>query len=364
MPRKTASGPMPISGMKLMQIIMLEPISRLPQSASGTTKSSRTTASTTRSGAASIQAILRPVEAPGTDSARISAKALAASTSVNTNFDMKRIVCMAGMMSGRGPMVAKKTTAAIATATPTASHQALPSGIALSRASASSALMRSSVLMSLSSKPFGDRGETAMQRHAHRRLADPELARRLADRMAVDRDRRHHRALRRRQPVERPVDVALTHRFRLRFREGFGDLIDLDLDTPSAPAESVDQLEAGNCVDPRQDRRILAPGVSFDVNCQQGFLHDILGVDPALYDLAPDKAANESGNPVQKVGIRPFIARDRSPEQPGELGLVLAGHRVHSPDFRASALVCYVAGEIMSKPNCRKITKVCGAATD
>ena len=63
------------------------------------------------------------------------------------------------------------------------------------------------------------------------------------------------------------------------------------------------------------------------MNGQQGFLHDILGIDPALNDLAPDKTANEGGDPVQKVGIGPFVPRDRGPEQPGEVGLVLAGHK-------------------------------------
>jgi hypothetical protein len=97
--------------------------------------------------------------------------------------------------------------------------------------------------------------------------------------------------------------------------------------------------------------------MSFHMNGQQGFLHDILGVDSALHDLASGKAPNEHGNPVQKVGVSPFISRDRGPHQPGKLGFVLAGHKSYSPDFRVSALICYVAGEIMSKPNCGQITK-------
>ena len=49
--RKTASGPMPIRGMNVMQIIMFLPTSRVPHCTSGTTKSSRTTATATSSGA-------------------------------------------------------------------------------------------------------------------------------------------------------------------------------------------------------------------------------------------------------------------------------------------------------------------------
>jgi hypothetical protein len=67
---------------------------------------------------------------------------------------------------------------------------------------------------------------------------------------------------------------------------------------------------------------------------------------------------------MQKVGVGPFISRDRGPHQPGKLGLILAAHKSSLPDLRASALICYVANEIMSKPKCRKITKVCGRATD
>ena len=71
----------------------------------------------------------------------------------------------------------------------------------------------------------------------------------------------------------------------------------------------------------------------FHMNGQQGFLHDILGVDPALNDLAPDEAANEGSYPAKKVGISLFISRDRGPEQPGELGFVLAGHKSSPPMF-------------------------------
>ncbi|ESX68237.1 hypothetical protein X759_25085 [Mesorhizobium sp. LSHC420B00] len=87
------------------------------------------------------------------------------------------------------------------------------------------------------------------------------------------------------------------------------------------------------------------------MNGQQGFLHDILGIDPALHDLAPGKATNEGGDPVQKVGIGPFVSGDCGPQQPGKLGFVLAAHKSSLPDIRVSALVCYVAGEIMSKAN-------------
>ena len=102
----------------------------------------------------------------------------------------------------------------------------------------------------------------------------------------------------------------------------------------------------------------------FHMNGQQGFLHDILGIDPALNDLAPDKAANESSRPAQKIGVSFFISGDRGLHQPGKLGLVLAGHKSSIPDIRASALICYVAGEIMSKPKYGNITKVSPPAPD
>ena len=156
----------------------------------------------------------------------------------------------------------------------------------------------------------------------------------------------------------RARDLGL-HDERLRGRS-IQKFFDIDLDAPSTPPEGIDELEAGNRIDPRQHRRILAPGMPFHMNGQQGFLHDILGIDPALYDLAPDKTADQRGNPVQKVGIGPFVSRDRGSHQPGKLGLILAAHKSYSPGFRALALICYVAGEIMSKANYGQITKVCG----
>ena len=93
------------------------------------------------------------LKAPGVDSARIRPKAVTASRIVKTNLERNRIVCAATMKSGRGPIVSRKTTAAMTMAAPAASHQAERKGIALLLASASSALMRSSVLMSLPPKP-------------------------------------------------------------------------------------------------------------------------------------------------------------------------------------------------------------------
>lgn len=131
-----------------------------------------------------------------------------------------------------------------------------------------------------------------------------------------------------------------------------------------AVEEAIRLKEAGKAeeiivvsIGPQQAQETLRTALA--MNGQQGFLHDILGIDSALHDLAPHKTANQRGNPVQKVGVSPFISRDRGPQQPGKLGLVLAAHKSSLPRFRASALICYVAGEIMSKPNYGQVTKVC-----
>ncbi|ESX68236.1 hypothetical protein X759_25080 [Mesorhizobium sp. LSHC420B00] len=150
--------------MKVRQMTMFVPIRRVPQSDAGTTRSSRITAIITSSGAAIIQLAARPVDAPGVDSARTRAKALTARAIVKTNLDRNRIVCMANAMSGRGPIVSQKTAAAITMAAPVASNQAAPSGSALLRTSASSALIRSSVLMLFPPRPepFGNGGKPAV----------------------------------------------------------------------------------------------------------------------------------------------------------------------------------------------------------
>ena len=79
-------------------------------------------------------------------------------------------------------------------------------------------------------------------------------------------------------------------------RRRLGDLVDIDFDAPAAPPPRVDQLVAGDRIEPRRHRRIGPPGVAFHVNGQQRFLHDVLRIDAAL----PGRGAGQSRAPGRR----------------------------------------------------------------
>ena len=94
--------------------------------------------------------------------------------------------------------------------------------------------------------------------------------------------RRNDRLLARRQRRQRPVDLAVAGAVLGLGRRRVEIAVGRHLDAAADPPERVDQLEAGDGIEPRADRRVGAPGVPLQVNRQQGFLHDILRIETAM----------------------------------------------------------------------------------
>ena len=196
----------------------------------------------------------------------------------------------------------------------------------------------------------GDRRQAAMQRDPDRRLAHAEARRRLADRAALDGNRRDHRALAGRQHRQRLADLALARPVRLRGGgKRLGDLVDVDVDAPAAPPPRVDQLVAGDRIEPRRHRRIGLPGVAFHVNGQQRFLHDVLRIDAALPGAAPGKAAHQDRGALQEGRVGAVVAGKCRPQQPRKFGFVHAGQLASPLGISPETRLCYVAAQILSK---------------
>ncbi len=144
---------------------------------------------------------------------------------------------------------------------------------------------------------------------------------------AFHRDRRDDGALAGSERFKRAPDLALA---RSLFRLGSGRVegfVQLDLQAAADLAEGVDQLEPRDGVEPWLDRQIALPGVAFQVDGKQRFLHDVLWIDAALSGSAPREAANKGGRPAKKFRIGSFVALESGFQQPRELGFLLATHQ-------------------------------------
>src|ERR671919_6177 len=210
-------------------------------------------------GAAARYGIALRQVSPGRDSARARPNALTASVIVTTNLKRKRGVSAAAAISGLGPSSEKKTAAEGATARPAAPHHTDESVAAGGRVSAAKALMSSFVSILVPPEPLGDRRQAPMEGYPHRRLGHAEALGRLADRQAIDRNRRNDGALAGRKRLQGATDLPVADGFRFGLSEGLRDLADLDLHPAPAMAKGVDQLVACNRVQPRRDRRSVPP---------------------------------------------------------------------------------------------------------
>ncbi len=68
----------------------------------------------------------------------------------------------------------------------------------------------------------------------------------------------------------------------LRRGQGFNDVLNRHHDTPAAPTQIVDQLVPCDGPQPREDGASGIPTRSLQVNGQQSFLHNILGIGGAI----------------------------------------------------------------------------------
>ena len=118
-----------------------------------------------------------------------------------------------------------------------------------------------------------------MERDPHRDLGHLEAGRGRRDRLAVKGDRGHDVALARLKRLEQPPRVAQRVRV-FRFGRGEELLKILErLDSPAAaPPQRVDDLVPGYGLNPGRKRLPGVPGVSLEMDRQQGLLHRILDI--------------------------------------------------------------------------------------
>ena len=190
--RKMTSGPMPISGIKVRQAILLVPINFADHSLWGKTRSSATTAAAMSTGATARYGAASCQFSSGRDSERTTPNALKASIIVTTNLNKKRGVSAAVAKADLGPSIIKKTAAARAIARLAAPHHMDESGTAGRLASAVKALMRSFVSISISPKPRKQRSQAAMECNPNCRLLHSENFGSLADRASFQSNCCHH----------------------------------------------------------------------------------------------------------------------------------------------------------------------------
>jgi hypothetical protein len=190
--RKMARGPMPISGMKVRQATLLVPINFADHSLCCRTRSSIIAARAMSTGAAARYGAALSQPSSGHDTERATTNALTASMIMTTNLNKNRGVSAAAAKSDLGPSITKKTTAASAIARPAAPHHTVKSDTAGRFVSAAKALMRSSVSISVSRKPRGQRSQAAMEGYSNCRLLHSENLGCLADRAPLEGNCGHH----------------------------------------------------------------------------------------------------------------------------------------------------------------------------
>src|SRR5262245_50775435 len=118
-----------------------------------------------------------------------------------------------------------------------------------------------------------------MKRNPDRSSCHGEAGRGLADRSALDSNGPPNLAFPRGQAFEMAVNACYKHvRLALAGCDQFGKIVNRNTYPLAAPAQHVDHLMARDSPDPRARLRLLIEGLPLEVNGEQGFLHDILGV--------------------------------------------------------------------------------------
>ena len=151
------------------------------------------------------------------------------------------------------------------------------------------------------------------KRHPHRHFAHRQPRRGRRDRLAFERDRRDDVALARRELLHHPLDVAAGMRV-VALRRGQHRLEILDRLGPAhaAPPHRVDDLVAGDGVDPRRQPGPAVPGAPLQVDRQQSFLHDILDIrvaDPGAGESAARHRPDRPANLLEQPPIGRLVAR-------------------------------------------------------
>ena len=158
-----------------------------------------------------------------------------------------------------------------------------------------------------------------------------QLARGLADRRPLNRDRAHHVALAGRQAVEVAVHVARRRGRTILLRgQNVGKILDRHIHAAALSTQGVDQLVARDRPDPGTDWVGLDPGVPLQVNGQQRFLHDILGI--ALGRACAGKPSTrrrpqDRGKGLQLPPVGHRVAGIGRPHQAGPFDLALVHAR-------------------------------------
>jgi hypothetical protein len=154
-----------------------------------------------------------------------------------------------------------------------------------------------------------DGGEAAVEGYAHGGFLHAQTFCGFADGGAFKANGGDNLLLPVREAIERALNVAGMGFFLFGGGEGFGEIADVDLDALAAAAVGVDDLVARDGIDPWAERAVGLPGVAFEMNGQQGFLHDILSVDAqARTDLAARLHTDDRGDLLEQSRIAGFIA--------------------------------------------------------
>src|ERR1700677_2552105 len=154
-----------------------------------------------------------------------------------------------------------------------------------------------------------------MERHPDRDLGHRQALRRRGDRLAVKRDRGHDVALARSQRLQQLPRV--TQRVRvlsLRSGQELLEILERFGPPPAATAQGVHNFVARDRVHPWGERLLGVPGVTLEVDRQQGLLHCILDIRVPNTRARKSAARHTPHRPTNVLKYPParvLIARDR-----------------------------------------------------
>ena len=130
-------------------------------------------------------------------------------------------------------------------------------------------------------------------------------------------DGTHDRRSTRIEPSDKALHVAGLGRIPLgRGRKNLRVSINIDRDPLATGSECIDDLVAGQGVEPGSQGCILAPGVALQVNGQQNLLQDILAMARIqMTSTRGDDPAQNRRNSIQKAGIGRLVATICGPHE-------------------------------------------------
>ena len=211
------------------------------------------------------------------------------------------MVSAAAAMSGRGPMVTAKTIAAAMMAKTSAASSTRPMAGLGRPASALSALMRPSVSIQLrpnvlAMRPSRDAAQPAPPSRSCRGLRRSRRSSGLRPKSPTTTERWPGAS-----SIQRPADLAVADACRAPARRVFRRYRRSRL---RCGGRACGRRRSACSARSRKATAAPArrpPGVPFQMDGQQRFLHDILRIDTALPGPAPRKAAHEPGGAMKKA---------------------------------------------------------------